>query len=129
MRLNQTLLSKLRTRYSEKTIIAMDAAIKHLKKHKKIYRALIVMIVIGYIDDMFFLLEAYAKDVANCLLGKSISQCTTNEIITIMHIAGKNLLKSIQTICIMILTTITTFNFIKPNLKESIIKLGGKLWN
>ena len=34
MKLNQTLLSKLRTRYSEKTIIAMDAAIKHLKKHK-----------------------------------------------------------------------------------------------
>ena len=109
MRLDQSLLGKLRTRYSEKTIIAMDAAIKHLKKHKKIYRALIVMIAIGYIDDMFFLLEAYAKDVTNCLLGKS----TTNEIITIMHIAGKNLLKSIQTICLYILTFITTFSFYK----------------
>ena len=113
MRLDQSLLGKLRTRYSEKTIIAMDAAIKHLKKHKKIYRALIVMIAIGYIDDMFFLLEAYAKDVTNCLLGKSISQCTTNEIITIMHIAGKNLIKSIKTICLYILAFITTFSFYK----------------
>ena len=129
MRLDQSLLGKLRTRYSEKTIIAMDAAIKHLKKHKKIYRTLIIMIAIGYIDNVFFLLELYVKDVTHFMFGKSIAQCTTTEIITIMHIAGKNLLKSIQTICIMILTTITTFNFIKPNLKESIIKLGGKLWN
>ena len=32
MRLDQSLLGKLRTRYSEKTIIAMDAAIKTFKK-------------------------------------------------------------------------------------------------
>lgn len=129
MKLNKLQLNKLKTKYSEKTLLAMDVAIKHLKKHKKIYRTLIVMIAIGCIDNVFFLLELYVKDVTHFMFGKSIAQCTTTEIITIMHIAGKNLLKSMQTICIMILTTITTFNFIKPNLKESIIKLGGKLWN
>ena len=49
------------------------------------------MIAIGCIDNVFFLLELYVKDVTHFMFGKSIAQCTTTEIITIIF----NLLDSI----------------------------------
>ena len=74
MKLKKLQLNKLKTKYSEKTLSAMDVAIKHIKKNKEIYNMLVVLLVLGFGDQVFIFLNDFVQNATIFGFGKNVSQ-------------------------------------------------------
>lgn len=104
MKLNKLQLNKLKTKYSEKTLLAMDVAIKHIKKNKEIYNMLVALLVLGFGDQVFIFLNDFVQNV---------SQVSTPDAIRVIESIGSLLLKEIQSLSVVVIGFLLSFKIIE----------------
>ena len=113
MKLNKLQLNKLKTKYSEKTLLAMDVAIKHIKKNKEIYNMLVALLVLGFGDQVFIFLNDFVQNATIFGFGKSVSQVSTPDAIRAVESIGSLLLKEIQSLSVVVIGFLLSFKTIE----------------
>ena len=113
MKLNKLQLNKLRTKYSEKTLLAMDVAIKHIKKNKEIYNMLVALLVLGFGDQVFIFLNDFVQNATIFGFGKNVSQVSTPDAIRAIESIGSLLLKEIQSLSVVVIGFLLSFKVIE----------------
>ena len=113
MKLNKLQLNKLKTKYSEKTLSAMDVAIKHIKKNKEIYNMLVALLVLGFGDQVFIFLNDFVQNATIFGFGKNVSQVSTPDAIRAIELTGSLLLKEIQNLSVIVIGFLLSFKIIE----------------
>jgi hypothetical protein len=113
MKLNKLQLNKLKTKYSEKTLLAMDVTIKHIKKNKEIYNMLVALLVLGFGDQVFIFLNDFVQNATIFGFGKNVSQVSTPDAIRVIESIGSLLLKEIQSLSVVVIGFLLSFKAIE----------------
>ena len=106
-------LDQVKFKYSGKTLEVMDVIIGHLKRNKKIYKTLIMMLAMGYIHHVFVFLNECINCVFLDVVGKTLTIASDVECVMVMKYLIEFVFNEVKRFGAAILTFILSVDFFR----------------
>lgn len=106
-------LNEVMYKFTGNTLKIMDGVIGHVKRNKKIYTTLVLVLAVGYVDDVFRFIDLCVNEFSLWQFGKSASQLSNIEMSLIIKSLGEQLFEVVRKIAILCFGFIVSIDILK----------------